>query len=246
MSDLNNKNIVLVMGVPATGKTTSLMHMSDQERIAYLNADLKALPFKSKFQNVDLVDPKLITEAIRQIEETDALDSAVLDTVTALMNQFERQYVATHRNAKGNLDTMGGWGEYSKFYNTFMQAIKGGTKNYAVLAHAADIHNEKEMIVETKVPVKGAVGKIGVEADYTTIVATKRVTVASLEEHENDLLVITDEEKEDGFKYVFQTRITVDNIGEKIRSALGLWDRKELFIDNNLSNVFTRLNEYYN
>lgn len=43
-----------------------------------------------------------------------------------------------------------------------MQGIKGGTKNYAVMAHASDTLNEKDMVIETKVPVKGAVGRIGV------------------------------------------------------------------------------------
>jgi hypothetical protein len=246
MENLNNKNVVLVLGRPSTGKTTSLMYIPNQEKIAYLNADLKALPFQSKFKNVDLVDPKLILTAISQIEASDSIEGAVLDTITFLMNQFERQYVATHKNAKGVIDTMAGWGEYSKFYSTFMHAIKGGTKNYAILAHDSDVYNEKDLVVETKVPIKGAVGKIGVEADFTTIIATKRMTIAALEPYENDLLRITDEELEDGFKYVFQTRITAGNIGEKIRSAMGLWDRSELYIDNNLSNVFKRLNSYYN
>lgn len=246
MSDqLNNKNIVLVMGKPTTGKTTSLMNMPNQDQMVLMNADLKALPFKSKFKVVDIADPKIILDAIQQIEDSDVITGGILDTITLLMNQFERQYVATHRNAKGVLDTMGGWGEYSKFYGAFMQAIKAGKKNYAVMAHAADEMNEKEMMVETKVPVKGAVGKIGVEADFTTVIATKRVSVASLSGWENDLLTITPEEEEDGFKYVFQTRIDASNLGEKMRSALGLWDRKEKFINNDLNLVFNRLNEYY-
>jgi len=246
MDNLNNKNIVLVVGTPATGKSTSLMHMENQSRIAYLNADLKELPFKSEFRNVDLVDPKTILAAIPQIEASEDIDSGVLDTITLLMNQFERQYVTTHRNAKGVIDTMGGWGEYSKFYSQFMTAIKGGSKNYAILAHVSDTLNEKEMVLETKVPVKGAVGKIGVEADFTTIIACKCMSVTSLEAYSNDLLTITDEEREDGYKYVFQTRITAGALGEKMRSAMGLWSRDELYIDNNLSNVFKRLNEYYN
>lgn len=245
MADINNKKIVLVMGKPTTGKTTSLMNMPNQDKIVLMNADLKAIPFKSNFKNVDIVDPKIIYDAIQQIEDSPDITGGVLDTVTMLMNQFERQYVATHRNAKGVLDSMGGWGEYSKFYNGFMQAIKSGTKNYAVMAHAADEMNEKEMMVETKVPVKGAVGKIGVEADFTTVISTKRVSLASLEPWENDLLTFSDIEKEDGFKYVFQTRIDASNLGEKMRSAMGLWDRKEKFINNDLNLVFDRLDQYY-
>ena len=235
----------MVMGKPSAGKTASLMYLPNQERIAYLNADLKELPFKSKMKKVNLVDPKTILKAIDQIEASENLDSGVLDTITFLMNQFEKQHVITHKNKKGVIDTMAGWGEYSKFYMQFMQKIKGGTKNYAVLAHEADKMNDKEMVLETMVPVKGAVGKVGVEADFTTIVSAKKISIALLEDYKNDLLHISDDEREDGFKYVFQTRIDSSCVGEKMRAAMGLWDRKEKFIDNDLNQVFNRLREYY-
>lgn len=41
MSSEGNKNIVLVMGKPNTGKSTSLMNLKEQDKFAYLNADLK-------------------------------------------------------------------------------------------------------------------------------------------------------------------------------------------------------------
>ena len=69
--------------------------------------------------------------------------------------------------------------------------------------------------------------------------------IKKLEGFENDLLHITDEEREDGFKYVFVTRVTKESIGEKMRSAIGLWSRKELYIDNDLNQVFERLKQYY-
>ena len=56
---------------------------------------------------------------------------------------------------------------------------------------------------------------------------------------------ITPEEEEDGFKFVFSTRITKDSVGEKMRLAMGLWSRKELYIDNDLNQVFNRLKQYY-
>ena len=99
-SVINNKKIVLVMGKPTTGKTTSLMNMSDQERMVYLNVDLKSLPFKSKFKEVDIVDAKVVLTALDQIEAAEGVDGGILDTVTFLMNNFERQYVATHKNSK--------------------------------------------------------------------------------------------------------------------------------------------------
>lgn len=234
-----NKNIVLIVGKPACGKTTSLMYVPNQERIAYINADLKELPFKSKFKELNLADPKKIIKAIEQIEGNDKLDSAVLDTVSILMNTYERKYVTTATN------TMKAWGAYGSFYNEFISAIKGGTKSYAIMAHTAEQMNEKEMVLDSFVPVKGAVGKVGVEADFTTIIAAKKISIVTADEHPNSLLTVTDREREDGFKYVFQTRITKETIGEKMRSAMDLWDREELYIDNNINLVFKRLAEYY-
>ena len=88
-------------------------------------------------------------------------------------------------------------------------------------------------------------GKVGVEADFTTILSTKQMPVKVLEKYQNPLLTITDAEREDGVKYVFQTRITKETAGEKMRSAMGLWNRGELYIDNDLALVFNRLNEFY-
>ena len=86
---------------------------------------------------------------------------------------------------------------------------------------------------------------MGVEADFTTILSCKQMPVKTLEKFPNALLNITDEEREDGVKYVFQTRITKDSAGEKMRSAMGLWNRDELYIDNDLQLVFNRLKEFY-
>jgi hypothetical protein len=44
---------------------------------------------------------------------------------------------------------------------------------------------------------------------------------------------------------VFCTRITKETAGGKMRSAMGLWDRSELYIDNDMDLVFKRLRAYY-
>lgn len=235
-----NKNIVLIMGRPNTGKSTSLMGLSNQDRMAYLNCDLKELPFKDRFAvNVEVADAYDVLAFIDQIEAEGSIEGGVLDTITFLMSMFERQYV---RNAA---NTQKAWGDYGDFYRTLIHKLKAGTKDYAILAHADTQHNENNMTMETSVPIKGAVGKIGVEADFTTILSTRQMPIKKLEGFENDLLHITDEEREDGFKYVFVTRVTKDSVGEKMRSPMGLWDRKELYIDNDLNQVFARLKQYY-
>lgn len=235
-----NKNIVLIMGKPNTGKSTSLMKLTNQDKMVYLNTDLKELPFKSRFlKSVDVADAMDVLSYINEIENAPMVEGAVLDTLTFLMSMYERQYVANAANGQK------AWGDYGNFYKEFIHAIKAGSKDYAILAHEDTVLNEQSMQMETRIPVKGSVGKVGVEADFTTILSTKQMPIKKLEGFENDLLHITDEEREDGFKYVFVTRVTKDSIGEKMRSAIGLWNRNELYIDNDLNQVFARLKEYY-
>ena len=234
-----NKSIVLVMGKPNTGKSTSLRNLQ-QESMVYLNTDLKEIPFKDRFMaSVEVADAYDIHTYIEEIESNPDVTGAVLDTITFLMAMYERQYVINSAN------TQKAWGDYGNFYRDFIHNIKAGTKNYAILAHEDTILNEQSMTMESKVPIKGAVGKIGVEADFTTILSTMQVPIKKLDGIENDLLHITDDEREDGVKYVFCTRVTKETAGAKMRSPMGLWSRNELYIDNDLNQVFQRLHEYY-
>lgn len=237
-----NKNLVLVMGKPNTGKTSSLRNLPQQDMV-YLNTDLKEVPFRDRFMaNVEVSDARDILSYIEEIEGNPDASGAVLDTLTFLMQMYERQYVVP---LAGTKQGQAAWGDYGNFYREFIHAIKSGTKDYAIMAHEEVSLNEQAMTMESRVPVKGAVGKVGVEADFTTILSTMQIPVKKLEGLENDLLTITDAEKEDGVKYVFCTRITKETAGGKMRSAMGLWNRNELYIDNDLDLVFKRLKEYY-
>lgn len=242
MADAGNKNIVLIMGPPNTGKSASLRNMP-QESMIYLNTDMKEIPFRSKFMvNIEVPDAQDILSYIDEIEGNPDVTGAALDTLTFLMAMYERQYVVPHAGSKKG---QAAWGDYGNFYRELIHAIKSGSKDYVIFAHQNTTLNETSMAMETTVPVKGAVGKIGVEADFTTILSTKQIPVSKLEGIENDLLTITDEEREDGVKYVFCTRITKDFTGEKMRSPMGLWGRNELYIDNDTALVFARLKQYF-
>jgi len=234
-----NNNIVLITGEANTGKSTSLMFFDKPESIIYLNTDKKDLPFKVKFKkDIKLDHPEKIISYIQQIEKQEDVSGVVLDTVTFLMNMYERMCVRTAADGRS------AWGDYAQFYGDFIDAIKSSKKDYAVMAHEDRVYNDEAMAFKSKIPVKGAVGKIGVEADFTTILAARRVPIKLLEGIENSLLTITDEEREDGEKYVFLTR-PYKGDGDKVRSPMRLWARNELYIDNNIQHVFTRLREYY-
>ena len=119
-----NKNIVLVMGKPNTGKSTSLMKLKNQEKMAYLNADLKELPFRSKFAvNVEIKDAYDVLDFIDEIEQEAGIEGGVLDTITFLMTMFERQYVAGAANGQK------AWGDYGNFYRNLIHKLKAGTKD---------------------------------------------------------------------------------------------------------------------
>lgn len=234
-----NKNVVCVMGEPNSGKSTSLRNM-DLSKVVYLNPDNKEPPFKGKFMSNMFIERAAdIPAYIAEIEASTSVQGAILDTITKAMEMYERQVVVGAANGQE------AWGMYGNFCRHIIHQIKTGTKDYVVLAHEDKILNEQRGVMESKIPIKGSVGKIGLEADFSIILASMQVPLKKLEGHTNDLLAITPEEQEDGVKYVFVTRITKEYAGGKMRSPIGLWNRNELYIDNDLSKVFTRLKAFY-
>lgn len=234
-----NKYIILITGVPTSGKTSSLYPLWEDHSIAYLNTDMKELPFRNKFRVVDIKDPLVILDAIDQIEQHQAINMGCLDTITHLMNMYETLYV------NGSTNTQKAWGNYASFYKLVLHKIKAGSKKYVIFTHEADKLDEKAMQMDTRAPIKGSVGKVGIEADFSIILSAKKVSLKQLEGWENSLLNITDEDIENGYKYVFATRTDKDSIGEKTRSPMGMWKRSEKYIDNNINQVMHRIEEYY-
>lgn len=125
------------------------------------------------------------------------------------------------------------------------QYVAKSSKNVIFTAHTADSLNEGEMIMETKVPVKGSLKNNGIESYFTVVIASKKVTLKSLKEYSSPLLTVTPEEEALGFKYVFQCKLTKETVNERLRGPLGLFSTKETFIDNNAQLVLNRLKEYY-
>lgn len=234
--------VVLIVGKPTTGKSASLRNL-EKDRYVYINADLKRLPYRGSKQQfadiIDIEDPYEALDILEEIAGEDDLDGVVIDTLTFLMNMFENQYVAGASNGQQ------AWADYAKFYKDILHAAKTSGKSVVFLAHAADTVNE-DKDKEVRVPIKGSVGKIGCEADFTTILASKCLPIKELEPYEkgNKLLSITDEERELGYKYVFQTRKTKTTTGEPMRSPMFMWESPELYIDNDVQLVFNRLKEF--
>lgn len=240
------RRLVMVCGQSASGKTMSLQGLTDHEKVLYLGCEAgKGCPFKNKFKKQIITDPlsEMVGDNsyIRQVaNHPDKISTIVIDSLTFLMSMFETKYVKTASN------TMQAWGLYGDFFiNLLNQEIPKLPQDVIITAHTSDVYNEKELVTETKVQLKGAVMKVGVESYFNDIVATKKVSLKELEKYQNDLLHITPWEEELGYKHVIQTRLTKETKNERIRSNPDMWDPKETYIDGNIQLVLNRLNEYY-
>jgi AAA domain len=236
-----NDHLVLICGKSACGKSASLMTLENPEGVMYLNCESgKRLPFKAKFQQFVITDPLQIYEAFDVAETKENIHTIVVDSLTYLMDMYESLYVYNAANGQK------AWGDFAQYYKALMQQyVARSTKNVIFTAHTADSLNEGEMIVETKVPVKGSLKNNGIESYFTVVIASKKVPLKALKDYGSDLLKITPEEEALGFKYVFQTKITKDSVNERLRGPLGLFDTKETFVDNSAQAIINRLKEYY-
>lgn len=241
MSTQINDHLILLGGKSASGKSTSLMGLRDPEGVMYLNCEAgKRLPFRAKFKQYTITDPLQICEAFDAAEKMPEVHTIIVDSLTYLMDMYESLYVINSTN------TMQQWSAFAQYFKTLMQHyVAKSSKKVIFTAHTADTLNEGEMVMETKVPIKGSVKNNGVESYFTVVIASKKVPIKQLKDYNSPLLTITPEEEALGFKYVFQTKLTKETVNERLRGPIGLFDTKETFMDNNIQLVLDRLEEYY-
>jgi hypothetical protein len=239
MSQLYNDHLVLLGGKSATGKSASLKDLDKPEGVMYLNCESgKKLPFRSKFKEYTITDPLQVIEAFEAAEGMPEIHTIIVDSLTYLLDMYESLYVLNSAN------TMQAWGQFAQYFKNLMQQqVAKSTKNVIFTAHTLD--NLNEMVMETKIPVKGSLKNNGLESYFSVVLAAKKVPLKTLKDYENSLLTITPQEEALGFKYVFQTQITKDTVNERLRGPMGLFSTKETFIDNNMQLVLNRLREYY-
>lgn len=239
---MSNNSAILIVGGASSGKSTSLHGLENKDKWNYFNTDMKDLPIRGNFQNnIVLQNAEEILSYIPQLEASEKAEGVILDTLTFLMEMYERQVVQTSPPSK----TMQAWAAYGKFYGDMMHMIKGGSKPYIIMAHEKRELNESTMQMESKIPVKGAVGARGIDADFSIVVTAKRVQLKELEGIKNDMLTITEDDEYFGYKHVFQVLNGKNSEGERTRAPLGMWKRNEMFIDNNVQHILNRVKEYY-
>ena len=246
MTDGVNDQLVLISGESASGKSASLLNLLNQPRVLYLNCESgKRLPFKNSFHTIKITNPYDILVILDQLlpggDEENNYDTIVIDTLTFLMDMFESMYVV------GSSNTMVGWGQYNQFFKSLMQEkVAKLSKKVIFTAHTRSELDEKVMEMKTSVPIKGALKNNGIEAYFSTVVSTKKVSLKDLEPYKSDLLMITDRDTMLGYKHVFQTQLTKATIGERIRSPMGMFTVQQTYMDNDAQLLLDHLHAYYN
>lgn len=241
MSTTVNDFLLLISGASATGKSASLMNLKNPEGVIYLGTEAgKKLPFKSKFKEFVISDPLQILEGFDYAESQNDIHTIVIDSLTFLLDQYESQYVLKSANG------MQAWNDFQQYFKNLMQKrVATSSKNVIFTAHTLTIYNETDMVMETKIPVKGALKNNGLESYFSINIMTVKKTIKDLEPYKSDMLNITPEEEALGFKYCFQTKLTKETINTRIRSPLGMFTTEQTFIDNDTQMVLDHLHNYY-
>lgn len=249
MSDDVNNQLILIAGQSTTGKSMSLRNLPNQEKGLYLNTEAgKRLPFKSKFVQKRIVNPYQVFEAFQYARANpDMFDYIILDSLTFWFDMVETQVVLNAEN------TQQGWGEFQQIFKRLMQQeVASFGKPVIILAHTREDFNEQKARMDSVVPVKGALKNNGVEAYFSTVVHTVTMPISELEKDDGtplfdpELLHITEEERLLGVKHVFQTQLTKKTLGNRIRSPFGMFNRSQIYMDNDAFLLLKHLHSFYN
>lgn len=246
---------IMISGESGTGKSMSLRNLgkkylgdgeyepdlTNQKRWMYLNCEAgKKLPFRNNFDTYKITDPWQVHQGVEYAGTSGKHDGVVIDTLTFLMEMFESKYIY------GLADGRAAWNHFQQYFKKLMQEkVPLSGLPIIFLAHTADNLDEKKMEIKTAVPIKGALKSNGIEAYFSTVVSTKKISINELSKYGSKLLHYTDLEKELGYKHVFQTTPTKETIGDRIRAPWEMFDRSETYIDNDAAMLLHRLNEYY-
>lgn len=236
-----NDNLILISGESGTGKSASLMNLRDQKGVMYLNCEAgKKLPFKNGFLAKTITDPMWIEECFLHAEKLPEIHTIVVDSISFLMEMYESKYVLPAADSRAM------WGEYAQYFKKLMQVlVAGSTKNVILITHTSESLDEAKGLRKTQAVVKGALAKTGLEAYFSLNVAVKKMSLTDLEPYLNEHLTITEDDLLVGYKHVFQTRITKNTTGERIRGPMGMFDVAHTYINNDAQMLLDIVHEYY-
>lgn len=242
MDDMNDQ-LVLIGGESGTGKSAALRNIKNQERWLYMNTEAgKRLPFRNTFMSKRISDPYEIYSYMDEaIANKDKLDGVIIDSATFMMDMYESTYVIDAANGQN------AWSNFAQFFKVLMQSkmVLWG-KPAIITAHVKSELDEARHEMRTTIPIKGALKNNGIEAYFSTGVSAKKITMIELEKYQSDLLTITEEDRDLGYKHVFQTRPTKATVGERcIRSPMGMFTKEQTYMDNDAQLLLDHLHRFY-
>jgi len=236
-----NDHLVLLCGFSAVGKSRSLKNLKNPKGVLYLNCESgKRLPFKSEFVEKVVTDPMQIDSAFDYAETKPDIHTIVIDSLTYLMDMYESLYIYRATNGQN------AWSDFQQYFKNIMQQkVANSTKKVIFLAHVLETYNDQTMTMDVKVPVKGALKSNGIESFFSVVIAAKKMRIKDLVDYKNDMLTYSPQEEFLGIKYVYQTQLTKETVGERVRGPDDLFIQQETFINNDIQLVLDRLDQYY-
>lgn len=253
MTQETNDNLILIAGESSSGKSAALRNIKNPEGVVYLNCEAgKKLPFPNRFAKFTITDPMQVTELFDflsgnnnemphpQFGNVVKVHTVVVDSLTFLLDMFESIYIF------GSANGQQAWGQFQQYFKNLMQdKVASATVNVIFTAHTLATYNEATMQFDTKVPVKGGLKNNGIEAYFSCVVVAKKVPMKILVNYKSDLLHISPEEEALGFKHVFQTALTKETVGERIRSPMAMFTQQQTYMDNDVQMLLDHVHAYY-
>ena len=230
--------VFAIVGLAASGKSTSIKHLTEQDKCIYANAEVgKRPPFKHEFNHMTVKNPVQFMETLEQLVASGKYNSYVIDSIDYLMEMYVTTHVLTSDNAYDS------WNNYKNYFVKLMSLAESTpNSDWIFNAHVA-LDSDKRGGESWAIPAAGKLKRTGVESYFTNIVAASLVDIGALTP--NKYLNITPREELLGFKNVFQTQLTADVMDMKIRSPEGTWAPNEIYIDNNAQYVCDAINNFY-
>lgn len=155
-----NNHLVLIAGESTTGKSACLRNIRNPEGVAYMNLEVnKALPFASKFKEANITDPLQVAAQFTALNNIKHIHTVVVDSLTFMLDQWKSKYLHTAK------DTQKAWGLFAEFFKVLMtDHVANSNKGVIFTAHTLTTLNDQTHMMETKVPVQGALKNNGIEA----------------------------------------------------------------------------------
>lgn len=212
---------ILIVGGTGTGKSTSLRNLP-RTSTAILNAELKPLPFRnSKFTlNGNVTSTTQLINMMKALEKKDEIEYVVFDSITMYAGG------PVFKEMVEGIDGFEGWSNFKYHILSIINQMKISKKNYIVTALEEQVADHT-LVKTCSAAIQGSLKGGGLESHFSMALRAQTVD---------------DIDSPSGVRYVFATNKIP---GERITSKtpLGMFD--ELYVDNDVVEIYKVINEYY-